>query len=65
MEACADVQTPCSSGLTPIMSAAEGGYAPLVRLLHQHGADLRMQSVEGRTVLHLATANSHLEVRGK
>lgn len=57
------MQKPCTSGRTPLMSAAEYGHAKVVKLLIQAGADLRMITTEGRTALHLAAANSHAEVR--
>jgi uncharacterized protein len=40
--------------MTPLMHAAKSGYADMVQLLLQHGADPRMTNREGRTALQLA-----------
>ncbi|KAK4525089.1 hypothetical protein GAYE_SCF08G2994 [Galdieria yellowstonensis] len=47
-----DQRDPC--GLTPLMYAADRGYANLVALLIEHGASINAVDSEGQTALHYA-----------
>ena len=46
-------------GMTPIHYAAQNGYANIVRLLEQHGADVDAVTDCGRSVFMLAAENGH------
>ena len=49
-------------GMTPVLYAAQNGYAKIVRLLEQHGADIDAVTDCGRSVLMLAAENGHKDV---
>ncbi|OAD65911.1 hypothetical protein PHYBLDRAFT_184002 [Phycomyces blakesleeanus NRRL 1555(-)] len=47
---------------TPIMIAAMKGYLEIVHLLSNSGALLNLSTKDGRTALHLAVQNGHVEI---
>ncbi|XP_055955121.1 ankyrin repeat domain-containing protein 17 isoform X1 [Patella vulgata] len=47
---------------TPLMEAASGGHADIVRLLIAHSADVNAQSSAGNTPLHYAACGGYVEV---
>ena len=49
-------------GMTPVHYVAQNGYANIVRLLEQHGADIDAVTDNGRSVFMLAAENSHKDV---
>ena len=50
------------SGMTPVHYAAQNGYADIVRILDQHGADIDAVTDCGRSVFMLAAENGHKDV---
>ena len=49
-------------GMTPVHYAGQNGYANIVRLLEQHGADIDAVTDCGRSVYMLAAENGHKDV---
>ena len=49
-------------GMTPVHYAAQNGYANIVRLLEQHGADIDGVTNCARSVFMLAAENGHKDV---
>ena len=49
-------------GMTPVHYAAQNGYANIVRLLEQHGADIDAVTDCGRSEFMLAAENGHKDV---
>jgi len=48
--------------MTPVLYAAQNGYAKIIRLLEQHGVDINAVTDCGRSVLMLAAVNGHKDV---
>ena len=48
--------------MTPVLYAAQNGYAKIVRLLEQHGADINAVTEFWRSVFMLAAENGHKDV---
>lgn len=45
----------------PVYLAALGGSAPCIRIMHEHGADLKLQTKDGFTALHAAVRYSWMQ----
>jgi ankyrin repeat protein len=58
----ARIDSPSPKGCTPLLYAARGGYAEVVRYLLRHGASPLAQDNAGGTVLHHAIEKGHIDV---
>ena len=47
---------------TPLWIGAKQGYADIVKILHQHGANINAKDVYGNTPLHISTKQGHHKV---
>jgi ankyrin repeat protein len=47
---------------TPIHKASSKGHLQVVKVLHEHGADMEATTIYGQTALHLSCGNDHLAV---
>ena len=47
------------AGMTPLIYAARGGHAEIVRLLLARGADRRFRTADGDTAVDVARRNGH------
>ncbi|XP_064176792.1 fibronectin type 3 and ankyrin repeat domains 1 protein isoform X2 [Anguilla rostrata] len=57
-----NVNVPDTHGFTPLMVAAQKGFASLVHTLVQHGADVNMKTSSGKDSLMLACFHGHLDI---
>ena len=57
----ANVHVRTALGNTPVITAAEAGFADIVQLLIDHGADIEAQTNSGKTAVYAAAENGHVD----